>query len=452
VARRLLGDADIEAARRRGAQQALRWNLFQLAQASARTQEQGIAAKGVTGGGYDGHYFWDTEVYVAPFLAYTTPRRPGRSPLPLADARRRPRARREMSQEGALYPWRTINGEEASAYYAAGTAQYHINAAVVSRCGVPRGVGRHRLPAHEGAEILVETARLWADLGFYSSNGSRTFHIHRVTGPDEYTTVVNDNFYTNVMARFNLRYAARTVRFLGEVEPRGVRPRAGDRSRPARTRRVGHAADAMFIPFDEDLGINPQDSEFLDLEPWDWETTPPEKFPLLLNYHPLVIYRHQVLKQADVVLAMFLRSERFPSIRSAATSTTTTRSPPATRRCRRASRRRRRRGRLRRTGLEYFTSRAVPRSVRLARQHRRRRARRLGRGVWAGIVHGFAGMVEQGDHLEFSPRLPRRGTASRSSRSMMNAVFAACGRSGSSSVRAMRMAKSARFAFEMNHL
>jgi alpha,alpha-trehalose phosphorylase len=403
-------NADIELRGDDQAQQALRWNLFQLAQASARTQEQGIPAKGVTGGGYDGHYFWDTEVYVAPFLAYTTPeaaRKVLRFRWKMLDAART-RAR-EMSQEGALYPWRTINGEEASAYYAAGTAQYHINAAIVLALRrYLEASGDVDFLSHEGAEMLVETARLWADLGFYASNGSRTFHIHRVTGPDEYTTVVNDNFYTNVMARFNLRYAARTVRFLANWNPEAFEELC--RSTHLDVQELDDwdaAADAMFLPFDDELGINPQDSEFLDLEPWDWETTPPEKFPLLLHYHPLVIYRHQVLKQADVVLAMFLRSERFPveqKRRNFDYYDPITTGDSSLSACVQAVV-------AAEVGydalaLEYFTRSLyldlcnshgnTPDGVHVASTG----------GVWAGIVHGFAGMVEQGDHLEFSPRLP----------------------------------------------
>ncbi len=403
-------NSDIELRGDDRAQQALRWNLFQLGQASARTQEQGIAAKGVTGGGYDGHYFWDTEVYVAPFLAYTMPeaaRKVVRFRWQMLDAARA-RAR-EMSQLGALYPWRTINGEEASAYYAAGTAQYHINAAVVLALRrYLEASGDIDFLSHEGSEILVETARLWVDLGFYSQNGNRTFHIHRVTGPDEYTTVVNDNFYTNVMARFNLRYAARTVRFLAEWNPDAFEE----------LRRVTDlelqelddwdaAADAMYVPFDDELGINPQDSEFLELEPWDWETTPPENLPLLLHYHPLVIYRHQVLKQADVVLAMFLRSERFPveqKRRNFDFYDPITTGDSSLSSCVQAVV-------AAEVGydelaLEYFT-RAL--YLDLSDSHGNTAAgvhvANAG-GVWAGIVHGFAGMVEQGDHIEFAPRLP----------------------------------------------
>ena len=403
-------NSDIELRGDDRAQQALRWNLFQLAQASARTQEQGVAAKGVTGGGYDGHYFWDTEVYVVPFLAYTMPeaaRKIVRFRWQMLDAARQ-RAR-EMSQVGALFPWRTINGEEASAYYAAGTAQYHINAAVVLALRrYLEASGDIDFLSHEGSEILVETARLWVDLGFFGQNGGRTFHIHGVTGPDEYTTVVNDNFYTNVMARFNLRYAARSVRFLAEWNPDAFD--ALCRVTDLELHELDDwdaAADAMFVPFDEELGINPQDSEFLELKPWDWESTPPDKFPLLLNYHPLVIYRHQVLKQADVVLAMFLRSERFPveqKRRNFDFYDPITTGDSSLSSCVQAVI-------AAEVGydelaLEYFT-RAL--YLDLCDSHGNTadgvHVANAG-GVWAGIVHGFAGMVEQGNHLEFTPRLP----------------------------------------------
>jgi alpha,alpha-trehalose phosphorylase len=295
-------------------QQAVRWNLFQLAQGAARVQEQGIAAKGVTGGGYDGHYFWDTEVYIIPVLAYTSPdlaRKLLRFRWKMLPAARRRAA--ELSELGALYPWRTINGEEASAYYAAGTAQYHINAAIAFALEQYLfATGDVDFLAAEGAEILVETARMWADLGFWHHGPNAGFHIHGVTGPDEYTTVVNDNFYTNVMARFNLRYAAVAVAFLAEWDPAayGNLCRRTD-LQPEEIEQWHRAADAVYLPYDPVLQINPQDHGFLDREPWDFENTPKTKYPLLLHFHPLVIYRHQVLKQADVVLAMFLRSEHF---------------------------------------------------------------------------------------------------------------------------------------------
>jgi alpha,alpha-trehalose phosphorylase len=306
--------SDIEVTGDPAGQQAIRWNLFQLAQASARTHEQGIAAKAVTAGGYDGHYFWDTEVYVLPFLAYTNPdaaRKLLRFRYRMLDAARA-RAH-ELSQRGALYPWRTINGEEASAYYAAGTAQYHINAAIMYALErYLNATGDVEFLGDEGAEMLVETARMYEDLGFFGRNGGEHFHIHGVTGPDEYTTVVNDNLYTNVMARFTMRYAARCVAFLREFAPDAyatlVRRTGLTEDEPTAWHR---ACDAMYVPYDEALGIHPQDASFLERERWDFASTPPDKYPLLLHFHPLVIYRFQVLKQADVVLAMFLRRDMF---------------------------------------------------------------------------------------------------------------------------------------------
>ena len=199
-------------------QQAIRFNLFTLAQASARADGLGVAAKGVTGSGYEGHYFWDTEVYVAPFLTYTRPELARN--LMLFRSRMLPAAREraaEMSQRGALFPWRTINGEEASAYYAAGTAQVHIDADVAhALVQYVSATGDEELLVRHGLAILVETARLYADLGFWRSNGERSFHIHGVTGPDEYTTVVNNNLFTNVMARYNLEQAVSWVRWAQE--------------------------------------------------------------------------------------------------------------------------------------------------------------------------------------------------------------------------------------------
>ncbi|WP_435770583.1 glycoside hydrolase family 65 protein [Nocardioides sp. SYSU DS0651] len=306
--------ADVEVPGHPALQQAIRWNLFSVLQASARAEGQGIPAKGVTGSGYGGHYFWDTEIYVLPFLTYTMPwaaRNALRFRYTLLDNARH-RAR-ELSQKGALFPWRTINGHEASAYYAAGTAQYHIDADIAYALSqYVSATGDHEFLVLEAIDIFVETARLWADLGFWRDENRRTFHIHGVTGPDEYTTVVNDNLYTNVLARFNLRRAARAVWELQRNHPEAyaelVRRTGLTEDEP---QEWADCAAGMLIPFDDFLGIHPQDVNFLEREMWDLENTPLEKRPLLLNYHPLVIYRFQVLKQADVVLALYLQGEEF---------------------------------------------------------------------------------------------------------------------------------------------
>jgi len=295
-------------------QQTIHWNLFQLCQASARAEGVGIPAKGLTGEGYEGHYFWDMEIYVLPFLIYTEPRiarnllKFRHSMLPKA----RQRAR-EVNQKGALFPWRTISGDEASAYYAAGTAQYHINADIVYALKKYVEVtGDTDFLYHEGAEILVETARLWHDIGFYSDAKGGQFCIQGVTGPDEYNTVVDNNTYTNLMARENLKYSAQTAELLRREHPslyHELKDKTGLEDEEISQWEA--AAGNMYIPYHDGLGIHPQDDSFLDKQDWDFEGTPPEKYPLLLHYHPLVIYRHKVIKQADLLLAMFLLEHEF---------------------------------------------------------------------------------------------------------------------------------------------
>ena len=225
-----------------------------------------MPAKGLTGQTYDGHYFWDMEMYILPFLIYTAPRlarnllRFRYSILDKARARAR-----ELNQKGALFAWRTINGEEASANYAAGTAQYHINAAIAH--GIIKYVqvsGDRAFMEECGAEMLIETARLWFGLGFFSERRGGHFCIHGVTGPDEYTTIVNNNTYTNLMARENLRNAVRTVEQLQSSNPQAYRIVA-DRPcfDPGEVNDWIRAAELMYVPFDERLGIHPQDDTFL---------------------------------------------------------------------------------------------------------------------------------------------------------------------------------------------
>src|SRR5262249_2004584 len=295
-------------------QQAIRFNLLHILQASARAEDTGVPAKGLTGQAYEGHYFWDTEIYLLPFLTYTSPRIARNllmfryKMLPQARARAR-----QLGHRGAMFPWRTISGEEASAYYAAGTAQYHINADIMYAMRKYVQATADELFLREcGAEMLVETARLWLDLGFYSDGKGGKFCINGVTGPDEYNAVVNNNAYTNLMARENLRYAAQIVEALRATTP-DVYTELVHRTglEASEVEAWTRAAESMYVPYDEKLKIIPQDDAFLDREPWDFQNTPLDHYPLLLFYHPLDIYRKQVIKQTDVVLAMFLLGHAF---------------------------------------------------------------------------------------------------------------------------------------------
>jgi alpha,alpha-trehalose phosphorylase len=306
--------ADVELDGPEGLQRAVRFNLFQLLQATARAEGLGVPAKGVTGRGYEGHYFWDTEIYVTPFLAHTSPRWARQALAFRCELLDAAKARaREVGHAGALYPWRTINGAEASPRYASGTAQYHINADIAYALRHYRNVtGDDTLMRGDGGRVLVETARLWMELGFFSERRDGRFCINSVTGPDEYTTVVDNNAYTNLMAAEHLESAAELVEWLAETDREAHAELVADTGvteiELASWRR---AATRMFVPRHEELGIMLQDDGFLERKRWDFEGTPPERYPLLLHFHPLEIFRHQVIKQADVVLATYLVGHRF---------------------------------------------------------------------------------------------------------------------------------------------
>jgi len=296
-------------------QQAIRFNLFHLLQSVGRDGKTNICAKGLTGEGYEGHYFWDTEMYVIPSFLYNNPdisRKLLEYRYSTLD-KARARAREMSHQKGALFPWRTINGEECSGYFPAGTAQYHINADIAYAIKKYMEVTQDdSFLISCGAEILFETARLWADIGFFNTGKGGKFCINCVTGPDEYTAIVNNNFYTNIMAKENLEFAYNTAVWM-KREHRMEYERLTDEIclEPEEISLWKSAADNMYLPYSEKHGIHMQDDTFLDKELWDFENVPKENYPLLLHYHPLVIYRHQVCKQADVVLALFLLGHKF---------------------------------------------------------------------------------------------------------------------------------------------
>jgi len=295
--------------------QGLRFNMYHLLQSAGRDGVTNIAAKGLTGEGYEGHYFWDTETYIFPMFLHVAPQIARAlleyrySILPFA----RERAREMGHDTGALFPWRTINGREASAYYPAGTAQVHINADIAF--AVKRyfeATGDQAFLFDMGAEIVCETARLYLDLGFYNENKGGKFCINEVTGPDEYNALVDNNAYTNLMAATNMTFAADALDVMREKAPdklEALAQKIGLKAGEAAAWR--HAAENIYVPRDEKTGLVWQDDGFMDRKPWPLDTIPKENFPLLLHYHPLVIYRHQVCKQADTVLAMLLLPDMF---------------------------------------------------------------------------------------------------------------------------------------------
>jgi alpha,alpha-trehalose phosphorylase len=296
--------ADVEVDGDAELQQAVRFALFQVVQASARAERRAIPAKGLTGRGYDGHTFWDQETYTLPALTYVLPEAAQHALLwrydtmPIAQARAQ-----ELHLDGAAFPWRTIHGEECSGYWPAGTAAFHINADVADAARrYVAATGDDVFEANEGFDLLVETARLWACLGHHDSAGR--FRIDGVTGPDEYSAIADNNTFTNLMAQRNLRAAADVVeRHPERAEEHSI---SGDEVAAWR-----EAADNMVIPFDERLGVTPQSEDFTRLRHWDFAGTPHDRYPLLLHYPYYLLYSSQVVKQADLVFALYTCGDQF---------------------------------------------------------------------------------------------------------------------------------------------
>ncbi|MGX7148419.1 glycoside hydrolase family 65 protein [Enterococcus ureasiticus] len=281
-------------------QKGIRFNLFHLNQGAGRDGRTNFPAKGLTGEGYEGHYFWDTEMYMLPFFIYTQPESAKKlltyrwSVLEHAKARAK-----VLNQEGALFAWRTIDGHETSAYYPAGTAQVHINADIVYGFQLYEHVtGDQTFIKQKGCDVVFETAKFWLSFGdFLKKDGEQVFCINGVTGPDEYSALVNNNYYTNKMAQNNLRYAVELSKRFGLFE--------------AERKKWKKAADLMYLGYNQDMEITKQDDGFMDQAFWDFANTPKENYPLLLHYHPMVIYKYQVCKQADTILAEMLFTDDF---------------------------------------------------------------------------------------------------------------------------------------------
>ncbi|MCW2606232.1 MAG: glycosyl hydrolase [Frankiales bacterium] len=293
---RFWADADVEVDGDPALQQAVRFGLFHVLQAGARAEGRALPAKGLTGPGYDGHAFWDTEGYVLPVLMYALPSaaadalRWRAATLDLACQRAR-----LLDLDGATFPWRTIRGQECSAYWPAGTAAFHVNAVIASAVERYRVItGDTSLEQTAGLHVLVQTARLWASLGHHDRHG--VWHVDGVTGPDEYSAVADDNVFTNLMAARNLRLAAAACgRWPDQAAVLGV-----GEDELARWLR---AADAVHLPYDEELGVHAQSEGFTRYGAWDFEAFR-DRYPLLLHAPYVQLYRKQVCKQADLVLAM----------------------------------------------------------------------------------------------------------------------------------------------------
>jgi alpha,alpha-trehalose phosphorylase len=392
--------ADVELEGDLELQQAVRFALFHTLQAGARAEQRAIAAKGLTGPGYDGHTFWDTERFVLPVLTYTAPEA-------AADALRWRHSTLDLAREradqlglaGAAFPWRTIRGQECSGYWPAGTAAFHISGAIADAVArLFAATEDDTFDREFGVELLIETARLWRSLGHHDPQGR--FRIDGVTGPDEYSAIADNNVYTNLLAQKNLRAAADAV----ARHPRCAAELGADFEEAAIWR---DAADDMVIPWDATLGVHPQSEGFTDHQVWDFEHTTPEQYPMLLHFPYFDLYRKQVVKQADLVLALHWRGDAFTdeeklrdfdyyeglTVRDSSLSACTQAVMAAEV------------GHLE-LAYDYFAEAAFMDLRDLERNTRDGVHIASLAGAWVAAVAGFGGMRDHDGELTFKPRLP----------------------------------------------
>jgi alpha,alpha-trehalose phosphorylase len=394
--------ADVELEGDTELQQAVRFALFHTLQAGARAEQRAIPAKGLTGPGYDGHTFWDTERFVLPVLTYTAPKaaadalRWRHSTLGLA----RERAG-QLGLRGAAFPWRTIRGQECSGYWPAGTAAFHLAGDIADAVvRYQEATDDGEFEREVGLELLVETARLWRALGHHDASGR--FRIDGVTGPDEYSALADNNVYTNLVAEKNLRAAAdAVVRHPAEAATLGA-----DLEEAASWR---DAAEDIVVPYDDALGVHPQSEDFTDHQIWDFDDTSPEQYPLMLHFTYFDLYRKQVVKQADLVLALHWRGDAFTddeklrdfdyyeplTVRDSSLSACTQAVIAAEV------------GHLD-LAYDYFGEAALMDLHDL--EHNTRDGVHIASlgGAWLAAVAGFGGMRDHGGRLTFAPRLPPR--------------------------------------------
>ncbi|WP_283679469.1 glycosyl hydrolase family 65 protein [Lentilactobacillus sp. Marseille-Q4993] len=386
----------------------IRFNLFSLNQSAGRNEMTTIPAKGLTGNGYGGHYFWDTEIFMLPFFTYTQPELAKK--MLIYRYHTLDIALKQATQlglkKGAWFAWQTINGYDASAYWPAGLAQVHINADIAFAIEQYYEVtGDDEFLSNYGYEIIVETARFFMEYGNYADiEGKRRFVIDRVTGPDEYSAVVDNNYFTNHMAKFNLRMVAKYAeRFENTELSRKLNLSAEEIDK------MTQAANDMYLPFDKEKNIKLQYQNFNQMAEVNLKNVDTSKFPMLLHFHPLMLYRTQVNKQADVIMSdiLFPQGFDFEQLKSNyefyEPITTHDSSLSKAMFAIAATR-------IHKDAEAYrFFSQAVQTDLQNSHHNTANgiHAGSLG-AAWEGIFYGFAGVVNNAEYFTVNPRLPEQ--------------------------------------------
>ncbi|WP_312682250.1 glycoside hydrolase family 65 protein [Lactococcus taiwanensis] len=287
------------------AQQGIRFNLFQLFSTYYGEDERlNIGPKGFTGEKYGGATYWDTEAYAVPLY------------LALADTavtknllkyrhQQLPQAQHNARQQGlagALYPMVTFTGIECHNEWEITFEEIHRNGAMAYAIyNYTNYTGDETYLANEGLEVLVEIARFWADRVHYSQRSDK-YMIHGVTGPNEYENNINNNWYTNTLATWVLKYTLESLQKY---------PREDLKVSQKEKQKWEEIIQKMYFPEDETLGIFVQHDGYLDKDLTPVADLDPKNLPLNQNWSWDRVLRSPYIKQADVLQGIYLFGDHY---------------------------------------------------------------------------------------------------------------------------------------------
>lgn len=417
-------------------QQAIRLSLFHLKSQLPTINNASIGATGLTGANYSGKVFWDTEMYLMPYYLFTNPESVKGLIMYRVKLLDKARERAEqIGNIGALYSWCSINGEETSVVFEASTAEYHINADIAySVWRYEKATGDSEFIYENCVEMLFETAKFYAHRGTFVEAHNGRFCINSVCGPDEYACGVNNNCYTNFMVQFHLRYALDIYKRMQEKYPaqlNAILNKTGIDK--AELDLWQEAADKMYYKVNDRYGIYEQDDRFVYNDAVDMDTIP-KNFDIRAIFHPLDLWRIQVLKQADVVLLQFVLGDKFtvdekkrnydyyePKTNHGSSLSAAVHSIMANE-----------------IGYydaayEYFKSSAYMDISDFKRNTTGGVHIACLGGVWMSVVNGFMGMRLYDDGLHFQPRLPDAWKSCTFRINYNNAVIEICAKRDSTS-------------------
>ena len=394
-------------------QQAVRFNIFHLICGCPRNDGRAsIGPRLLSHTRYKGNAFWDVEIFMLPFYIYTSPDAARDLLLYrynlLNAARQRARA---GFLEGAQFPWMSAHdGTEQCQSWDYGDCEIHITA------DIAYAVQHYYLATHDddflqkyGAEILIETARFWATRSHYAVH-KKAYVIPVVKGPDEYCGIACNNAFTNIMAAYNLECATSAVQFLKRKYPHIYKSLVKRLLlKDDEVIKWNKIAKNMFVNYDRKHNLVIQDDSFLDTKPYDVQSLIADGKPAGEKIPYEMLHRIRMIKQADVILLMFLLNDRFsikekiaawkfylPITCHDSSLSYNTHSIMASE-----------------LGLPKIAYEFFGKTARLdlddlqGNTDKGLHAASLG-GLWQTVVNGFAGMRIKDGSLHFHPRLPKK--------------------------------------------